>query len=119
MSGDAASRPNVLFILADDLGCWALGSAGNAEIRTPNLDRLAGRGVRFENFFCVSPVCSPARASILTGRIPSRHGVHDWLRAGNSTSEPEGGGRLIRYLDGMPGYPEILARIGYVCGLSG
>ena len=119
MTDGPAARPDVLFILADDLGAWALGSAGNPEIRTPNLDRLAGRGVRFGNFFCVSPVCSPARASILTGRIPSRHGVHDWLSAGNSTVEPAAGGRLIRYLEGQPGYPESLARTGYLCGLSG
>ena len=44
---------------------------------------LAATGIRFDNFFCVSPVCSPARASLLTGRIPSQHGVHDWIRAGN------------------------------------
>jgi arylsulfatase A-like enzyme len=67
----------------------------------------------------VSPVCSPARASLLTGRIPSQHGVHDWLRAGNSTSEPERGGRLIEYLAGLPGYTDLLADEGYVCGMSG
>ena len=76
-------RPNVLFILTDDQGAWALRCAGNTDIYTPNLDRLAEQGMRFENFFCASPVCSPARASILTGRIPSQHGVHDWIRCGS------------------------------------
>ncbi|NLP46252.1 MAG: sulfatase-like hydrolase/transferase, partial [Epulopiscium sp.] len=57
--------------------------AGNSDIITPNLDRLASQGLRFNNFFCASPVCSPARASIFTGTIPSRHGVHDWIRGGN------------------------------------
>ena len=83
MSRAKESRPNFIFILADDMGPWAMGCAGNEEIQTPNLDRLASQGLRFENFFCASPVCSPARASILTGRPPSAHGVLDWIRSGN------------------------------------
>ena len=66
---------NLVFILSDDQGAWALGCAGNTDIQTPHLDALAAQGVRFDNFYCASPVCSPARASILTGRIPSQHGV--------------------------------------------
>jgi len=95
--------------------------AGNREIRTPNLDRLAKSGMRFDSFFCASPVCSPARASIMTGRIPSAHGVHDWLRTGDTIAkyEPEGDGRLIEYLAGMPGYTDYLAAAGYYCGISG
>lgn len=108
-------RPNILFILTDDQGAWAMGCAGNREIRTPNLDRLAATGIRFANFFCVSPVCSPARASILTGRIPSQHGIHDWLRSGNNVAE----GAPIEYLAGQPGYTDALAAAGYTCGLSG
>ena len=69
-------KPNILVIMADDMGHWSLACAGNSDVHTPNLDRLAVSGTRFENFFCVSPVCSPARASLLTGRIPSQHGVH-------------------------------------------
>ncbi|MDX3103700.1 sulfatase-like hydrolase/transferase [Nonomuraea angiospora] len=72
-------RPNVVFILSDDQGPWALGCAGNPEIHTPHLDALAASGVRLSRFFSVSPVCSPARASLFTGLIPSAHGVHDWL----------------------------------------
>jgi len=63
--------------------------AGTPELRTPNLDKLAEEGTRFENFFCASPVCSPARASFLTGRIPSQHGVHDWIKHG-CLHDPEG-----------------------------
>jgi len=114
-----SDRPNILFILADDHGAWALGCAGNAEIKTPNLDRIAASGAMFSSFFCVSPVCSPARASILTGRIPSRHGVHDWLRAGSSTIEPDRDGRLTDYLEGQTAYSELLAADGYLCGISG
>lgn len=115
MSNLHPHQPNILFILADDQGAWALGCAGNPEIRTPNLDRLAATGTRCENFFCASPVCSPARASILTGRIPSQHGVHDWLRAGNYAAE----GPSVEYLQGQPGYTDFLAAAGYTCGLSG
>ena len=73
---------NILFILTDDQGAWAMGCSGNSELKTPNLDRIAETGMRFENFYCTSPVCSPARASLLTGKIPSAHGVHDWLAFG-------------------------------------
>ncbi|MDQ3702801.1 MAG: sulfatase-like hydrolase/transferase [Chloroflexota bacterium] len=107
-------RPNIIVILTDDQGPWALGCAGNREIRTPNLDRLAASGVRFSSFFCASPVCSPARASLLTGRIPSAHGVHDWLRDGNGGKQ-----RPIEYLAGLDAYTDLLARAGYRCGLSG
>src|SRR5699024_145713 len=50
------------------------------ELHTPTLDRLQREGLTFERFFCASPVCSPARASLTTGRLPSAHGVHDWIR---------------------------------------
>ena len=107
---------NVLSVLTDDQGYWALGCYGNEEIRTPNLDRLARTGIRFENFFCASPVCSPARASILTGRIPSQHGIHDWIRKGNVAEDHQ---PAIEYLHGQTAYTEILARNGYTCALSG
>ncbi|WP_235549531.1 sulfatase-like hydrolase/transferase [Paenibacillus sp. Soil766] len=128
--GKTNQKPNIVFILADDMGSWALGCAGNSEIRTPNLDRLAAEGMRFDNFFCTSPVCSPARASILTGRIPSQHGVHDWIRSGNvNPSELNEQVRIqpvfadertaIDYLAGQPTYTELLAQAGYSCALSG
>ena len=75
-------KPNVVFILSDDHGQWAMGCYGNEEIKTPNLDKIADEGMLFDNFYCASPVCSPARASILTGKMPSQHGVHDWIGSG-------------------------------------
>ena len=111
-------KPNILFILSDDQGAWAMGCAGNKDISTPNLDRLASTGVRFENFFCASPVCSPARATILTGQIPSQHGVQDFLRKGNSLFLDKDG-EEINYMEGRTSYIEELSRNGYVCGLSG
>jgi len=113
MASRDPARPNVLFVVSDDQGPWALGCAGNREIITPRLDRLAAGGMRFENFFCVSPVCSPARASLLTGDIPSRHGVHDWIRAGSM------GPARIDYLEGQTLITDVLAAEGYRCGLVG
>ena len=113
MASKDPARPNVVFVVSDDQGPWALACAGNSEIRTPRLDRLASGGIRFENFFCVSPVCSPARASLLTGDIPSRHGVHDWIRAGSM-----GPGR-VDYLEGQTLITDVLAGAGYRCGLVG
>lgn len=66
------SRPNVLFVLADDLGYGDLGSYGSREIATPNLDRLASEGARFTQFYVGSAVCTPSRATLLTGRYPAR-----------------------------------------------
>lgn len=109
-------RPNIIFILTDDQGYWSLGCSGNREIRTPNIDALAAGGVRLDNFFCTSPVCSPARASILTGKIPSQHGIHDWIRNGNGDKR---GDVPIEYLDGSVGYTELLRDAGYTCALCG
>ena len=113
---DNANKPNIIVVLTDDQGYWSLGCTGNKEIRTPNIDALAETGVRFDNFFCTSPVCSPARASLLTGRIPSQHGVHDWLRNGLGERS---GDRPVEYLEGVLGYTDLLAANGYTCGLSG
>jgi len=116
-----ANHPNVLFILSDDQGPWAMRCAGNREIETPSLDRLAASGMRFDNFFCASPVCSPARGTLLTGRIPSQHGVHDWIAAGNTIPRYEHvkGRELTEYLEDQPGYTDYLAAAGYRCGISG
>jgi len=75
----AASRPpNIVLIYADDLGYGDLGCYGSS-IATPNLDRMAAEGVRFTHFYSANPVCSPARAGLLTGRYPVRVGVPDVL----------------------------------------
>jgi len=60
-------KQNIIFILSDDQGVWASGCYGNNEIKTPTIDKLASEGIRFENFFVATPVCSPSRATILTG----------------------------------------------------
>lgn len=113
MASRDAARPNLLFVLTDDQGPWALGCAGNPEIETPHLDQLAADGTRLDHFCCTSPVCSPARASLLTGTIPSVHGVHDWL-----TGQHVGPG-ATDYLAGLPLVTDALAGAGYRVGLSG
>jgi len=106
-------HPNIIVILSDDQGPWALGCAGNSEIKTPVLDALAERGTRLSRFFCASPVCSPARARLLTGQIPSRHGVHDYLDGAHAGPESRD------YLQGQPAFTDTLADAGYRLGLSG
>ncbi|MBT1688510.1 sulfatase-like hydrolase/transferase [Dawidia soli] len=75
-----ASRPNVIFILADDLGYSELGCYGNTFNETPHLDKLAAQGVRFTNAYASAPVCSPYRAALMTGQYPARVGITDYLR---------------------------------------
>jgi arylsulfatase A-like enzyme len=71
----AQGRPNVLFILVDDLRWDALGTTGHPFVRTPNLDRIGREGTRFRNAFVTTPLCSPSRASYLTGQYVHTHGV--------------------------------------------
>ncbi len=113
MASKNPSQPNIVFILTDDQGAWALGCSGNEDIHTPHIDLLAAKGIRFDNFFCASPVCSPARATILTGKMPSQHGVQDFIKKGSLRED------AIEYLADQTGYTDVLSANGYVCGLSG
>jgi len=122
----AAEKPNVIVILADDLGYADVSCYEGGTLETPNIDRLAREGMRFDEFFCTSPVCSPSRASYLTGTIPSQHGVHDWIKHGNVT--PGKGYReeadqtrwpAVSYLEDQTTYTEVMAEHGYDCAMSG
>jgi arylsulfatase A-like enzyme len=71
-------RPNIVFLLADDLRVGSMGFDGHPEVKTPNLDKLAKRGMVFTNSFVTTPICAGSRASILTGQYARRHGVNDF-----------------------------------------
>ena len=75
----AETQPNIVLMLADDLGWGDLSCYGSEENQTPNLDRLASEGIRFTDFYAACAVCSPSRAATLTGRTPVRAGVYSWI----------------------------------------
>ncbi|MBN8627807.1 MAG: sulfatase [Planctomycetes bacterium] len=93
-----AKQPNIVFVLCDDLRWDTLGCAGHPYLKTPNIDRLAAEGVRFANAFCTTSLCSPSRASILTGLYAHNHGVRD-----NFTELPAE----------LPTFPKLLHVAGY------
>lgn len=84
----AGTRPNIVIILVDDLGYTDLGSYGSNFYETPRLDALAAEGTRFTQAYAASPVCSPTRAALLTGRYPSRVGITDWIPGANLPAKP-------------------------------
>ncbi|MEQ1853684.1 MAG: sulfatase-like hydrolase/transferase, partial [Chthoniobacteraceae bacterium] len=75
----ADSRPNIVLILADDLGINDLHCYGRADHHTPNLDRLAAQGMRFTAAYCAQPICSPSRAALMTGKAPARLHLTNYL----------------------------------------
>src|SRR3954470_12378913 len=74
-----APRPNIVVLLTDDLGYGDLGCFGHPVIKTPHLDRLAKTGLKLTSYYAPAPVCSPSRAGFLTGRVPNRAGINDWI----------------------------------------
>jgi N-acetylglucosamine-6-sulfatase len=103
-AAEPATRPNVLFILCDDLRPDALGCYGSKHVKTPHIDRLAAGGVRFTSGFCTTSLCSPSRASILTGLYAHAHGVRN-----NFTELPPT----------LPHWPGRLREQGYATGYCG
>ncbi len=77
----AAERPNIIFVFIDDMGYGDLSCYGNKDIQTVNIDRLAAEGVRFEQYYVASPICSPSRVGITTGQYPARHLIHSYLNS--------------------------------------
>jgi arylsulfatase A-like enzyme len=78
VSAAAAEEPNIILVMADDQGWGDMGYAGHSVIQTPNFDAAADAGLRFDRFYAAAPVCSPTRASVMTGRHPNRMGVFKW-----------------------------------------
>lgn len=110
-------KPNIVFIISDNQSPWTLGCYGNSEILTPGVDRLAQGGIRFTNAMCSNPVCSPNRATCLTGLMPSQHGVHSWL--GKERPDAQMGPDAYCTIAEFDNLPERLVADGYRCGLSG
>jgi len=79
-TGKVADKPNIIFILVDDLGWRDVGFMGSQFYETPNLDQLASQGMVLTNAYAACAVCSPTRASIMTGKYPARLGITDWIR---------------------------------------
>ena len=104
-------HPNILFIFTDDQAPWALGASGDPHALTPHLDQLFRQGAYLKNAFTVTPVCSPSRVSLLTGRYGTEMGITDWL---NPRVEPEAG-----LAPGTPSWVQSLQQTGYRTGLVG
>ena len=90
-------QPNIVVILIDDLGWADLSCYGSEYHETPNIDRLAARGVRFTNGYAACSVCSPSRAALLTGNYPARIGITDWMRFRFNGEPPPGFDTPWRY----------------------
>ena len=98
-----------MVILCDDLGYGDISCYGNKIIKTPNIDRLASQGIRFTDYYSPSPVCSPSRVGLLTGRTPNRAGIYDWIPSGTQFHLEEKEFTI----------PKMLKRAGYATCMSG
>jgi len=101
--GDSTARPNILFIMSDDHAAHAISAYGSRVNQTPNIDRLAASGMRFEHCFCVNSICSPSRATILTGKYSHLNGVPTFNRFDGS----------------QPTVAKYLQQAGYYTGMIG
>lgn len=107
--------PDIILILSDNQQAATLGCYGNADAHTPHLDALAAQGIRFDNAFCPNAFCSPCRASVMTGQMPSWHGVHSWIDDRRAADWPAD----WHALRGTPTLPEHLQKAGYRTGHFG
>ncbi|MBM3813427.1 MAG: sulfatase [Acidimicrobiia bacterium] len=103
-------RPNILFVMTDDHAVGHVGCYGNSLVRTPNMDRLAGEGVRFANSFVTNSLCAPGRATVLTGAYSHVHGI-----LGNSEAKDA----VERMNPAIATYPQLLQKAGYRTGIAG
>jgi arylsulfatase A-like enzyme len=111
-SAVAATRPNIVLIVTDNQSEKLLGAYGNSDIRTPNIDSIAGQGMRFTHAYAASGVCSPTRATLMTGLMPSQHGVHNAMP---STFEIEDWAAVEEFRN----LPRTLESAGYSTAMIG
>ena len=108
-----AAQPNIILLLADDLGYGELGCQGNPQIPTPNIDSIAANGIRFTRAYVRAPNCSPSRTGLMTGKIPTRFG-DEFNPIGARNKDPG---------TGLPSaeitLPKLLHDVGYTTGLIG
>jgi arylsulfatase A len=121
-----ASKPNIVFILVDDLGFGDLGCMGATDIRTPHIDRLAAEGVKFTDFYANAPVCTPTRCGFITGRWQQRFGF-EWAMGFSADSLRRKGDEWVKEPDihglglpaSVPTLPKLLKSAGYATGAFG
>lgn len=124
---NSIEKPNVLFILADDLGYHDLGITGSTYYETPNIDRIALEGMEFTQGYACCQVCSPSRASIMSGKNPARHGITDWIGAKTGEEWRKAGRFNIllppEYVHQLPSeyvtLPEAMKDAGYLTFFAG
>lgn len=112
-NGSPDTRPNIILLIADDLGWGDLGSYGHPVFRTPNLDRMAAEGQRWTNFYVSSPICSPSRGAMLTGRVETRSGLYGALNSVQVEGDPYG------FPDREATVASVLGDAGYATALFG
>ena len=123
----APQKPNILFILADDLGYHDLSCTGSTYYETPHIDRIAAEGMMFTEGYAACQVCSPSRASIMSGKFPARHGITDWIgaRTGEEWRKQNRFNKLLppEYIHNLPHeyttLPEALKEAGYKTFFAG
>lgn len=101
----SAAKPNVLFIMTDQQSHGMMSCAGNKWLSTPNMDRIAGRGYRFDRNYCVNPVCMPSRFSLLTGHYASEVGVKENTQAYDAAK--------VRRIISMDALGNVFRKAGY------
>src|SRR5689334_20824873 len=114
LAQDQPRRPNIIFILADDLGYGDLGCYGQQKIKTPNIDRLAAEGLKFTDFYAGATVCAPSRCGLMTGY----HGGHSRIR-GNKAAKTSDAMQRIALQPGDVTVAQLLKKAGYATGIFG
>lgn len=113
------TRPNILVVLCDDLGWGDLQNYGHPKIQTPHLMQMAAEGIQFSHFYSAAPVCSPSRVGLLTGRMPNRAGVYDWIPSADADQPRRRSREFVEMRKSEFTIPQMLKAAGYATCMSG